>query len=162
MAPLYFLVGCVLATILAYIFEIHCKNGIHLRPRTIWTGLLRRRPSIPYSSCCGTDGEHRPQISSNPRQWSLSVADAYTSDSYRTVRFGLWNLDTVVRKLSTVVISGNTAYDQGTIRTQLLSMIDMQEGMVGKIVTQSSPFPVPNKHHLVRLNFCNALQRTEI
>jgi len=41
-------------------------------------------------------------------------------------------------------------------------MIDMQEGMVGKIVTQSSPFPVPNKHHLVRLNFCNALQRTEI
>jgi len=27
MAPLYFLVGCVLATILAYIFEIHCKQN---------------------------------------------------------------------------------------------------------------------------------------
>jgi len=26
MAPLYFLVGCVLATILAYIFEIHCMR----------------------------------------------------------------------------------------------------------------------------------------
>jgi len=29
MAPLYFLVGCVLATILAYIFEIHC-NTFHV------------------------------------------------------------------------------------------------------------------------------------
>jgi len=33
MAPLYFFVGCVLATILAYIFEIHCNEefdqGLH-------------------------------------------------------------------------------------------------------------------------------------